>query len=140
MITDQKEPVATPGYVAFYRAAVKLDRNVLCKSITRYICDRDVSVRFQFRFDRTDGCLDQMFPGSDLAHMFQRSNQSDRSVSTHSEIADVVKEDHAGRIFLIGRFAKECTYHRIMPARFANDSSAKIVVITPKAIETFFDR
>src|SRR5213078_2640411 len=115
MFTDQKEPVAAPRDIAHYGSdSFNIDSDIFCKTITRHIGDRDKSVRFQFRFDRPDRSLDDMLSRTDLAHVFQSPNQSDRPVAAHSEIADVVKKDHTGRIVPIDRFAKKRTDHRVM--------------------------
>jgi hypothetical protein len=61
-------------------------------------------------------------------------------VAAHPEIADVIEEDHTGRVLVVDRLTQERAYHRVMPARFANDGAPKVVVVTSESIETFFNR
>src|SRR5262249_49499743 len=88
----------------------------------------------------TDGCLDEMFAWSDLAHVLQRANQADRSMTAHAEIADVVKKDHTCSRRGIDRFTEKCADDGVVSTWFTNDRGAKFVVIASKGVEPFGHR
>jgi len=67
--------------------------------------------------------------------MSQRDNQSDRAVSAHAEVADIIEEDHAGRTGSIDWFTEQRTDHNVGAARFVDNCGTKFIVLTAEALK-----
>lgn len=76
-----------------------------------------------------------MLAGTDLSHVRKRSDQANRSVPTHPEIANVVKEDDAGDTGWVSWIAQEATDNYIGPARFVHHCGAELIMMVAKACQ-----
>ena len=88
----------------------------------RNIADRHIAALMQPRRHNPDGSFHSVLSGSDPSQVSQRRYQPNRPVSAHSQIADIIKEDHARRARAIKRFAQQRTHHHVRAARFINNS------------------
>src|SRR5258706_11818585 len=61
--------------------------------------------------------------------MSKRGNQANRAVTTHSEVADVVEENHAGITRRIGRLDQERAHDDIGAAWLIHNRGTKRVVM-----------
>ena len=81
-----------------------------------------------------------MTPRPDPSQMRERHDESDRAVSAHAEIADVVEEDHAGRARGVVRFAQQRADYHIRAARFGDDARAPVVEARAQYVEPLCER
>src|SRR2546430_1658768 len=117
MIADKKKPVAAIRDIPDDGAiAVHIDRDVLCVTITRNICDRDRAVTVELGVDGARGRFYLVSTRSDAADIFERFDQADRAVAAHAEITDVVEKDDARDRRCGNGFAKNGTDDSVVPA------------------------
>src|SRR5262249_23228803 len=112
-----------------------IDFNVFHVPIARYICYGNTAVPIEFGFNCTNRCFNFMSSRTDAAQVFKSFDQPDGAVSTHTEIADIVKKDNSRSRPLIGRLEKQSTYNGIMAARFTDYCGPQVVVIATKDIQ-----
>ena len=62
----------------------------------------------------------------------ERHGDSDRAVTTHSQVSGVVEKDDAGRARRIGWLAQERSNQSFPAARLVDDALAKVVRRFPK--------
>jgi hypothetical protein len=86
-------------------------------------------------FDNAHRCFDLMLPGTDAAYVGKCCDQSDHSMTAHSQIADIVKENHSGNTSRIYRLTKKCAHKDIRAAWFVDNSGAKVVVALCETME-----
>src|SRR5215470_4440732 len=114
MLVNQEEPVSSPRHVTSHFSITRNSNgHVSSATIARHIVHGHFARLMQNRTHHTNGSLDPMFPGSDAIQVVESGDQTDRSVAAHAEIANVVKEDHAGSRGTIHRFAEECAHNHI---------------------------
>jgi hypothetical protein len=61
-------------------------------------------------------------------------------VTTHSQIANVIEEDHTGNARWIHGIAKQCPNHDIGPPRLIHNGGAKTVVLAAEALQSLGKR
>lgn len=136
MVADQEKPIAAICDIAGDGAeAGDLDFNTFGVAITWNIGDADHAVGIEIGFDSADGRLNFMYSGGDAAHIFEGLYETDRSVAAHSEISDIVEENHAGGSIGINGLTEQRSNHGIVAARFANDGRTQSIMITAKYFE-----
>ena len=77
-----------------------------------------------------------MFSRADALQVCQCRNQADGTVTTHSQVADIVEEDDAGGARGIDRLAKQSTDHDVRTARFIHHSGAETIVLARESAPT----
>jgi hypothetical protein len=136
MVTHQEEPVPSPRDVTVYLAVTwHLNSHVRSAAITCYVDDRNFAAVVQNRTHNSDWGLDPVVTAPKLAHIGQRGDQPNRSVTAHPQIADIVEKDDAGGRSNIYRIAQQRAYHHIRTARFVDNRGAKTVVLPAKAFQ-----
>ena len=139
-IMGQKEPVPAPGDISAYGSeTVHLDTDVRREAVARHIRDRDSSRFMKLRLNDPHRSLDAMKPRRDLAHIRESCCQADRPVPAHSEIPDVIEENHARHTRGIGGFRKQSPYNRIRASRLIHDGGTEVIVLFSKDLNPFFE-
>jgi hypothetical protein len=67
--------------------------------------------------------------------MSQCRNQTDRTVTAHTQVPDIIKEDGTGSASGMQRIAKQRAYHNVGPSRFVHNGRSKIIVLAAKAFQ-----
>jgi hypothetical protein len=67
--------------------------------------------------------------------VFERFDQADRPVAAHPEITDVVEKNDTPRGIIVVRLTQQCAHNRVVPAGFADDRAAKMIVLAPKRLQ-----
>ena len=120
MVADQKEPIAAPRNIARDRAETfYLDRNARCVAVARNVVERHTVGFINAHGHVANRRFYPVGAGADFPQVHQRNGQADDAMAAHMEVADIVKEDHAGDALRIDRRAQQRTDHRIEAARFA---------------------
>ena len=97
MFLNQEEPVSTVRDVADHRAmAFDMDCNCLPVTVGWNVADGDVTVLVKFDAHWANGSFDEVFTRKDPVEPLKSLDQADGSVATHSQISNVVEEDHPG--------------------------------------------
>jgi hypothetical protein len=141
VMPNEEKPVSSPGYIPANLSITRhVDRNIGVTSITRDIVDRDLVDRdlalfVQDRAHNAHRRLDLVFSGSDTLHVRQGGNQPDRTVTTHSQIAHIIKEDHAGSTRSINRVTQQSPYHHVGTARLIHHGGPETIMLASKALQ-----
>src|SRR5512146_3400836 len=141
MITDEKEPVPAPCDLTLqapYARHSDWDRSAI--PVTQNVVNHNRTAREEFGLNFSYRRFDAMLAWLDAAKMCQRANHSDCSVSTHPQVADVIKEDHASCAFRVGRRAKQSAHNNLRAARLTGNARTKLVVFVAKKLQAFCQR
>ena len=131
---DQEEPVTPPSHVPADSAVPRnLDRDLPREAVAEHVFKTDVSALMQGCSDRADGCFQQAPAGLDSPQIGQCDHQPDGPVAAHSQIADIVKKDDAGRGARVPGLAQERAHHDVRSARLIHHRRPEIVVPQPEA-------
>src|SRR5262249_49042632 len=135
VIVNQKEPIAAPCHIASDFSVLRhVDRYTLGAAETWDVVDCNLSRGVQDRMDRSHWSLDLVLSRLNSSHVRQGHDQTDRSVATHSQIANIITEDHPGGGGRIDRLAEKSTDHDVGSTRLVNIRGAKRVVLVAKTI------
>ena len=141
MLGDEEKPVTAPRDIAGQHAITgHLDAHGLAVTVGRHIAHGDAAVRIERGLDDANRRFDPVLTGPDAPHMRQRHHESDRAVSAHAEVADVVEEDHAGRAIGGVRLAQQRAHHDVRAARLRDDAGAPVVEAAAEYVEPFGQR
>lgn len=136
MIVDEKKPVSTPGDVADDRAASGyLDLNIRGTAVAWDIVNGDVSVVMQDGLDFAYRGFDFVCASVESVHVGERGDESDGAVPAHSEVADIVEEDHARGAVAIDWIAKQTSDDNVRTTGLGDDGRAERIVIAAEAFQ-----
>src|SRR5213080_895465 len=93
MLANQKKPITAVSDVTNHAPkAFDINVHIFGKSITWDIRDAYHAVFLQPGFDRACGRFDPVSSPRNAAQVFESFDKSNRPVSAHAEIADIVKK------------------------------------------------
>ena len=75
-----------------------------------------------------------MLPRTDSPHVGEGRYEADGAMTAHSEVPDVVEEDHGGGGLWIDGFAEERADDNLRSARFTDDAAPEVVEFEMKAL------
>ena len=75
--------------------------------------------------------LDAVLPRRDAAQFGQRAHHADGAVPAHAQVADVVEEDDARRVFRLVGIEEESPDDDVRTSGLENDAASEVVVAFP---------
>ena len=137
MIVDEKKPVASPRDVAGnWPVARDVDRDLCSSSITRNVCDFDLSFIIEMCDDDANRRLDAMCSGTDAIQKREGGDDADRPMAAHSQITHAIEKDDAGYARLIDRRTQHRTHDRVGTARLVNYRAPKVVMFVAEKLKS----
>jgi hypothetical protein len=96
MIREEK-PISSPGDVSGHGSETPhVNGDVGKMTEAHHVLHRNLPVGVQRGANGTDRSFDAMFPWADSPQMCERRDNTDRAVSAHAQIPDVIEENYAG--------------------------------------------
>jgi cell division septum initiation protein DivIVA len=138
MVADQKEPVATPGDVAAESADpgnIYWNRRTI--TVAQHIPHSDGAIRSELYLDLSDRRFDAVPALTYPAEVSQRANDADGAVAAHTEVADVIEEDHARGARWVHRLAQQSADNNLRSARLCSYSQTKTIMIGAEDFHAF---
>src|SRR5258708_30851217 len=133
----KEEPIPSPSDVpTHFAVSGNLDRHVCRGAVTLDIVDCDLAAVVQHSTHSADGCFDLMFSRADTLHVGQGCHQTNRSVTAHAKVSDIVKEDDPGGARGIDRVTKQSPYYHVRPTRLVDRGGAEMVVLAAEALQS----
>src|SRR5215510_13009544 len=111
MIIHQEEPVSAPSNVTYDRSVTSyIDRHSRRQAIASNIRHSHLAMLVQKGFNDSDWSFDTMFARPNAIQIGQGDHNPNRTVATHPEIANIVKEDHASDARFVYGFTQKCAH------------------------------
>ena len=84
--------------------------------------------------DDSDRRFDPMAPRLEPADMRQRHGEANRPVAAHSEVSDIVEENHGGGARRVIRLAEERADERVVAARLVDGGAAEMIELAGEGV------
>ena len=138
VLPDEVKPIAAPRHITRHLADTgNINGEILLSTPARDVGDRNFSAGVQRRCDDPDRSFDLVLSGFEAVQVGESDHKANRAMTAHSEITDVVEEDHSADAGLVHRFDEQRADDRLRAAWLVDDGRPIAVELEPESLAAF---
>ena len=140
-IFHEEKPISSPGNISAHGSEIFDGHGHACPvTVTRNIFNRHAAISSERCTDNAHGRFDAVFSRADSTKMGQCCHHSDRAVTAHSQVADIVEKDDSCGAAFVHRLAEQCADQYIRASRLIDHRRSEIVIFRGKTLQTQGER